>query len=182
LCRQAPERTWQILDIGTGSGCIAVAIAKYAGNTQVTASDISGEALAVAGLNVQKHDLPGRVRLVEADLAALPAEAVPEGGFDLIVSNPPYISEPAYAALPPNVLHEPKGALLAGADGLVMYRRLAAEAPRLLSPQGLIIIEIGFDQHEQVKAVFAGDSRWHYVATHRDRTDPHDRALEFQKA
>lgn len=184
LCRQEPDRTWQILDVGTGSGCIAVAVAKYAKNASVVASDISDEALAVAAENIQKHQVGARVRTVKADLAEMPADAVPEGGFDLVVSNPPYISEKVFAELPPNVRnHEPRSALVGpNGDGLVMYRRFAAEAPAILAARGRLLVEVAHDQPEAVKAIFANASGWTFVAAHRDRTDPFDRVLEFQRS
>jgi len=180
LCRDSSDRLWNILDMGTGSGGIAVAIAKYAPNTHLIASDISSDALEVAARNIEKHGVTDRVKAVEADGVALPENAVPEGGFDAVVSNPPYISEAIWPTLPPNVReYEPRIALLAGADGLDMYRRLAAEAPHILKKKGRLLVEIGFDQHEAVKEVFATAGEWKYLATHRDPTDPHDRVIEF---
>lgn len=183
LCRQTPDRIWRILDIGTGSGCIAVAVAKYAKNTSVVASDISDEALAVAAENIQKHQVHDRVRAVLADLAALPPDAVPEGGFDVVVSNPPYISEKVYTELPPNVRdHEPRLALVGpDGDGLVMYRRFAAELPAILGSQGRLLVEVGHDQPEAVKEIFAATGGWTYVAAHRNRNDPFDRVIEFMR-
>ena len=182
LCRESPDRLWHILDVGTGSGCIAIAIARYAPNAHLVASDISSEALEVAARNAEKHDVADRVKRVEADGVALPAEVIPEGGFDAIVSNPPYISEEHWPTLPPNVReHEPEIALLAGNDGLDMYRHLAAEVPQVLKKQGRLLVEIGFDQHEAVKKVFASTGEWTYIATHRDPTDPHDRVMEFRR-
>jgi release factor glutamine methyltransferase len=181
LCRASAERTWDVLDIGTGSGCIAVAIAKYADNAHVVASDISAEALEVATRNIARYEVGDRVAPVEADCVALPAETIPEGGFDVVVSNPPYISEEHWPTLPPNVReHEPQIALLAGPGGLDMYRRLAAEVPRVLKKEGRLLVEIGFDQHEAVKELFTSTGSWTYLATHRDPTDPHDRVIEFQ--
>ncbi|HOB76581.1 MAG TPA: peptide chain release factor N(5)-glutamine methyltransferase [Phycisphaerae bacterium] len=184
ICRQEPDRIWRILDVGTGSGCIAVAVAKYAKNAQLVASDVSEEALAVAAENIQKHQLAERVRTVHADLADLPADAIPEGGFDLVVSNPPYISEKVFAELPPNVRnHEPRSALVGpNGDGLVMYRRFAAEAPAILSATGRLLVEVAHDQPEAAKAIFAEAGGWTFVAAHRDRTDPFDRVLEFVRS
>ena len=179
LCREQPERTWKILDLGTGSGCIAVAIAKYAPNAQLTASDVSAEALQVAARNVERHALGERIRLVEADWLELPGDALPEGGFDAICSNPPYISEAVFAGLPPNVRdHEPRLALSPGGDGLGMYRRLALDAPRVVAPGGRILAEMGYDQRDAVLGIFAA-AGWAHLGTHRDPTDPHDRAVEM---
>ncbi|HRR83973.1 MAG TPA: peptide chain release factor N(5)-glutamine methyltransferase, partial [Phycisphaerae bacterium] len=148
LCRSTRERRWRILDLGTGSGCVAVAVAKYAPNAVLVASDISEEALAVARANIEHHGLSDRIRTVVADGFALPAECIPEGGFDAVVSNPPYISEAVYANLPPNIRdHEPRVALVPPcSDGLEMYRRFASEAPAVLGPGGRLLAEIGHDQ------------------------------------
>lgn len=182
ICREAPDRTWHILDVGTGSGCIAVAIGHYAANTRLVASDISSDGLRVAAANVERHDLQDRIRLVEADLVSLTEDIVPQDGFDVIVSNPPYVSEAEYPALPPNVRdHEPRSALtLDGSDGLVFYRRLASAAPAVLKPGGLLLAEIGHDQHDAVRDIFT-TAGWTYVGTHRDRTDPHDRVVEVRR-
>lgn len=181
VCRSAPDRTWKILDVGTGSGCVAVAIAKYARNSMLVADDLSADALAVAAANAEKHGLADRIRFVQADCVALPADALPEGGFDIIVSNPPYISEPVYAELPPNVRdHEPKMALTPpSGDGLEMYRRLASEAPAVLTPAGRLLAEIAYDQHADVLEVFASATCWEYAGSHRNPTDPYDRVVEF---
>lgn len=180
LCRESPDRTWQILDLGTGSGCIAVTVARYAKNTQLVATDVSAEALTVAAANAERHGVSDRIRLVEADGPSLPASAVPEGGFDAVVTNPPYISETAWETLPPNVRdHEPRIALTAGGDGLAMYRRLAVEVPALLRPQGRLLAEIGHDQHAAVLDLFAAAGGWSYVGSHRDPADPYDRVVEY---
>jgi len=181
LCRSAPERRWRILDLGTGSGCVAVAIAKYAANAVLVASDISGEALAVAGANIGHHGLSDRIRTVLADGFALPPECIPEGGFDAVVSNPPYISEAVYENLPPNIRdHEPKVALVPPcSDGLEMYRRFAAEAPTVLAAGGRLLAEIGHDQLGAVRGIFESAGRWDFIGTHRDKTDPHERVVEL---
>ncbi|HSW47185.1 MAG TPA: peptide chain release factor N(5)-glutamine methyltransferase [Phycisphaerae bacterium] len=182
LCRSKPDRMWRICDVGTGSGCVAVAIAKYARNAEVLATDISPAALEVAGRNVARHGLTERVRLLEADCLKLPADAVPTSGFDVIVSNPPYIPEADWLELPPHIRqHEPQGALtFTGSDGLIMYRRLATEAPAVLRPGGLLLIEIGHNQHRAVQGLFEQAGGWTYVGSHRNTSDPHDRVLEFR--
>lgn len=181
LCRVDPGRTWRILDIGTGSGCIAIAIAKYASNTELVADDLSADALAVAAANAARHGVDGRIRFVQADCAAIPAEARPEGGFDVIVSNPPYIAESVYVDLPPDIRqHEPKMALTPpSGEGLEMYRRLASEAPDVLARGGRLLAEVGHDQHDDVLQVFASAGGWEYAGSHRNPTDPYDRVVEF---
>ncbi|MBI4580987.1 MAG: peptide chain release factor N(5)-glutamine methyltransferase [Planctomycetes bacterium] len=181
ICRQKPDRTWRILDMGTGSGCIAIAIAKYASNTTLVATDVSADVLAVAALNSERHALNGRLQFIQADCTALPGDAVPAGGFDLVVTNPPYIADAVWAKLPPNIRdHEPKVALTPpSGDGLEMYRRLAAEAPAVLAPAGRLLAEIGHDQHDAVVQLFTSTGRWEYAGSHRDPTDPYDRVVEF---
>ena len=181
LCKSEPSRTWNILDVGTGSGCVAIAIAKYAPNAALVANDISADALAVAAINTDRHGLNDRLQLVQADGIAVPAEIRPATGFDLIVSNPPYISEVDWRELPPNVRnHEPKIALTPpSGDGLEMYRRLATEAPAVLIAGGRLLAEIGHDQHSAVLDLFASTGGWDYVGSHRNPTDPHDRVVEF---
>jgi release factor glutamine methyltransferase len=181
LCRAPPERNWHILDLGTGTGCVAVAIARYAANASLVAGDVSPEAVAVAERNIARHNLQERVRAVVADCVALPAEVVPDGGFHAIVTNPPYISEPSWARLPPHIRdHEPRIALtLDGSDGLVMYRRLAVEAPTVLAAGGVLLAEIGHDQLPAVRQVFEQTGTWRFVTTHRDSSDPHERVVEF---
>ncbi len=181
ICRGKPEHAWRIADIGTGSGCIAVAVARFAANCAILATDISDEALQVAICNVATHGLQDRISLVQADGCRLPGDAVPAGGFDLLVSNPPYISDRVWAALPPHIRdHEPRLALTGwGGDGLEMYRRFAVEAPAILSPGGRLLVEIGHDQRSAVEGIFHAAGGWGFTGAYRDPTDPHDRVLEF---
>jgi len=126
-----------ILDIGTGSGAIAVTLALES-NARVTATDISPAALCLAQQNAQR--LGARVAFVACDLGA----ALADQSFDLVVCNPPYISESDHRTLPAEVRdHEPSLALLAGPDGLAIYRRLIPEAARLLRPGGWLMMELG---------------------------------------
>lgn len=183
ICRAEAERTFNLLDIGTGTGCIAISIARFAKNTKVVGSDISAEALAAARTNVDKHAMGERVQLVEADLVLLPKELCPAEGFDLIVSNPPYIPQHVWEKLPPHIReHEPRVALTPGPEGLEIYRRLSVEATAELAPSGRVLLEIGHDQLAAVKELFAGTGSWSFVGSHRDKTDPYERVLEFQRA
>lgn len=182
LCRGEPERNWNVLDVGTGSGCVAVAIARFAPNVRMVATDISADALLVAAENVARHGLDDRVRLIEADGPAVAAEYLPAAGFDLLVSNPPYISDEVWAGLPAHIRnHEPRIALTgAGGDGLGMYRRFAVEAPAILAPGGRLLAEIGHDQREAVLEIYDAAGAWRFIEMHRDPTDPHERVAEFQ--
>ncbi len=137
-----------ILDIGTGSGCIAVALARELETARVIATDISAAALQVARRNAQQHGLSERVQFLETDL--LNGVAVKA---DFIVSNPPYIAPHEIPALQREVRDwEPHTALTDFADGLQFYRRLFAEAPAYLKPNGRLLFEMGHQQAETIKA------------------------------
>jgi release factor glutamine methyltransferase len=155
----------RVLDVGTGSGCIALAIAHQAKNVQATAVDISASALAVAKRNADKHGLSSRVRFLESDLfAKLGGEK-----FDLIVSNPPYIAAGEFAGLAKDVRDfEPRLALDGGPDGLDIYRRLIAAAPAQLEPEGSLLLEIGAGQEAPVRELIAAQGRFGTIVTHRD--------------
>lgn len=131
----------RILDVGTGSGAIAVAAAKFLGRkARVTACDVSRGAIDCAARNAAANGLEGAVEFVESDLFS----AFGEGArFDVIVSNPPYISETEYAGLAPEVRAEPRGALVAAGGGYEFYEKISRGAVRLLSPGGFLIFEIG---------------------------------------
>jgi release factor glutamine methyltransferase len=140
------RRPAAIVDVGTGSGCVAVALAVHLPEATVCAIDISPAALAVAQRNVERHGVADRVRLMVGDvLSPRPSRA------DLIVSNPPYIPTGDCAALQASVRdHEPSLALDGGPDGLSVIEPLMAQAPAVLRPGGVLLIEIGFDQGETV--------------------------------
>ncbi|MCC5795408.1 MAG: 50S ribosomal protein L3 N(5)-glutamine methyltransferase [Chromatiales bacterium] len=128
----------QILEIGTGSGCIAVALALAFPEARIIATDISAPALAVARRNVLRHGLGGRLALVQADLFAGLT-----GPFDLIVSNPPYVPADAIDDFPAEYLHEPRLALASGADGLETPVRILQHARQHLAADGLLALEVG---------------------------------------
>jgi release factor glutamine methyltransferase len=134
LAREA-ARPFRVADIGTGSGCIAVAVAHYAPEVEVWATDISAEALEVAGRNVAKHGLDSRVHLACGDLI----EPL-EGAFDLVCANLPYL--PATSQLAPEVMAQPRTALYAGQGGAELVTRLLAAAPSRLKPGGRVLAEL----------------------------------------
>ncbi|MBF7691269.1 MULTISPECIES: 50S ribosomal protein L3 N(5)-glutamine methyltransferase [Acinetobacter] len=135
-----PKTPQRILDMCTGSGCIAIALAYAYPEADVDATDISRDALEVAALNVEHHNMQYQVALLESDLfSKLPAE----NQYDLIVTNPPYVDAEDMADLPEEFLHEPELALAAGQDGLDLVRKMLAEAADYLSEDGLIVIEVG---------------------------------------
>ena len=140
------DRVRRILDLGTGSGCIAVACAHAFPGAQVDAVDTAPGALEVARRNVFLHGLEGRVRVVESDLFE-GLEREPDrgagAGYDLVVSNPPYVPDEEMAGLPSEFLAEPALALAGGPDGLDVVGRIVEEAPRWLAPEGALVVEVG---------------------------------------
>lgn len=134
-----PEMVGRVLDLCTGSGCLAILAAMTFPNAQVDAVDLSPDALALAAENVAEHELEERVRLLQGDLFGPLAGEV----YDLIITNPPYVDEEAMAALPAEYRHEPSLAFAGGPDGLDIVRRILAAAPDHLSPGGGMICEIG---------------------------------------
>lgn len=143
-----------VLDLGTGSGCVAVSIAHGAKTAKVTAVDISPDAAEVATRNATKYGLNDRVTILTGDLFA-PLSAGAK--FDLIVSNPPYIPPSEIEKLDKGVKdYEPRLALDGGPDGLAFYRRIADEAAKWLKPGGSVMVEIGWTQEPAVRAVFEG--------------------------
>jgi ribosomal protein L3 glutamine methyltransferase len=134
----------RILDMGTGSGCIAVACAKAFRRARVDAVDISADALDVARMNVRRHRLGRRVNLVESDhFNSLRPPRNRAGTYDIIVSNPPYVGIRELRALPPEYRHEPRVALAAGTSGLDSVRVILRNAGRYLCPGGLLVVEVG---------------------------------------
>ena len=163
LCEQALARMQgreRVLDLCTGTGALAIAIALRFPGAQVTAADISADALDVARQNIA--DTGARVTLRQGDLFAAAAGE----RFDIIVSNPPYITAEEMADLQPEVCREPALALYGGLDGLDFYRRIAREAPDYLSPGGWLLLEIGSAQAEAVSALLA--ERFEALAVYPD--------------
>ena len=139
-------RVRRILDLGTGSGCIAVACARAFPDARVDATDAAPGALDVARRNVALHDLEGRVRVVESDLfGGLDGEPArrPGARYDLVVSNPPYVPDEEMAGLPPEFRAEPALALAGGPDGIDVVGRIVEEAPRWLAREGALVVEVG---------------------------------------
>lgn len=137
-----PENITSALDLCTGSGCLAILMAHAFPNAEISAIDISPDALAVARRNIADYQLEDQVAAIQSDLFA----AVPGLTFDLIISNPPYVTAAAMADLPPEYRHEPILALAAGEDGLDVVRRILAEAHAHLNPGGIIAIEVGYNR------------------------------------
>ena len=149
-----PER---ILDLCTGSGCIAIALAVAFPDANVDGADIDKDALEVAWTNVEHHELSHQVNLIESDLfAKIPAE----NQYELIVTNPPYVDAAVMAELPPEFLHEPEHALAAGQDGLDLVRKMLAQAADYLTEDGLIVIEVGNSEWAMKQNFNTVDLHW----------------------
>ncbi|MCB9852305.1 MAG: peptide chain release factor N(5)-glutamine methyltransferase [Phycisphaerales bacterium] len=172
--------TFDVLDIGTGSGCIAITIAKREPRAGVIATDISEAALDVARKNAERHKVTDRVAFVHTDLFTLSNGQSPPGGFDLVVSNPPYIGETERDSLPANVRdYEPAAALFAGESGLDCFRRMADGIRDILRPEGVLLLEIGEHQGDAVRDLFTAGGL-EFVAAHRDLFGV-ERMLEFKR-
>jgi len=144
-----------VLDVGTGCGCIAVALAKFVRQASVTALDASAEALEVARLNARVHGLEQELRFVFADLFG-PLEEILGGPFTHIVSNPPYASAAEWETLEPEIRDfEPREAVSDGSDGFRFHRRIAELAPALLAEDGKVFLEVGWGQAEEVRRILA---------------------------
>jgi release factor glutamine methyltransferase len=161
-----PFREPAVLDLGTGSGCIAVTIAHEKKDARVTATDVSPDALEVARRNAACHGVAERVTFLQGDLFAPLSSGA---AFDLVVSNPPYIAHHEFAELQREVRdHEPRGALDGGADGLAFYRRIAAGVGAFLKPGGRLLLEIGSTQDADVRAILAGQPELEVGPTLKD--------------
>ena len=148
------EREATIVDVCTGSGCIAVAIARLRPRARVIATDLSSPSLNVARQNAMRHEVGERITWLEGDLLRPLVEKGLEGRIDVIVSNPPYIAEADWTTLQPEVrLFEPRGALVAGPQGTELHERLLQEAGRYLSPGGALIMEIGAGQARAMRGI-----------------------------
>ncbi len=135
-----PEQVGRILDLCTGSGCIAIALAMAFPDAAVDAVDISEDALAVADINIRKHELQDQVRAIQSDCW----QAIePQQQYDLIVSNPPYVGAEEMAGLPAEYRHEPTSALEAADNGLALVRNILLNAADYLSDNGLLFVEVG---------------------------------------
>jgi ribosomal protein L3 glutamine methyltransferase len=142
-----PESVATALDLCTGSGCLAILLAQAFPSTRVDATELSADALEVAGKNVSAYGLEKRIRLVQGDLfAGLP------GPYQIIVSNPPYVNADSMATLPPEYRAEPQLALAGGKDGLDIVRRILTAAGALLDQDGLLVVEIGHNRESLERA------------------------------
>lgn len=161
-----PDRftAMRVADVGTGSGCVAVALAREYPAARFVATDTSSDALSVARQNALTHDVADRLEFVQTDLLN-----DVEGRFDLIVSNPPYVPERDRVTLSPEVRdHEPAAALFGGEDGMAVIERLIETAPRWMAPGGLLVFEFGFGQATAVEQLISNAGRLRMVGIRAD--------------
>lgn len=172
-----------IWDLCTGSGCVAVSVLKHVPSARVVASDISEPALAVARANAERHQVADRFSGICADGLALPREAVPESGFDVLVCNPPYIPSGSVAGLDKGIRdYEPRIALTDEADGLCFYRVLAAGAQARLSANGVVMVEVADDRAAAVVEIFTARPEWVHRQSVRDRVTGRERVVVVSRA
>ncbi len=158
-----------VCDLCTGSGCVAVAIAKNYAGAEITATDISDAALRVAARNVEKHGLNDRVKLLCGDLFEPIVPELDAGGFDLIVCNPPYVSSEEFERLGKNVRdYEPKSALFGGDDGLDICRRVIEKADGFLKADAALMLEVGYSQGPAVRQLLAEKGCFGQIAIEKD--------------
>ena len=138
-----PEKPRRVLELCTGSGCLAIMLADAFVHARVDAVDLSTDALDVARINVDEYEMSERINLIQSDLY----KAIPDRKYDLIVTNPPYVNSSSMKKLPPEYLHEPQIALAGGDDGMDLVRKIVAEAGQYLNDSGLLIVEIGNEAH-----------------------------------
>lgn len=166
----AQKRDLKVLDIGSGSGNIAIALVKSAAGQRlsVVSVDISRICLEAARANAARHEVGDRVTFLESDIFSSLKE---NETFDVIISNPPYVAEEEYKDLPQDVKKEPYAALVAGEDGLYFYRRIQEGARRHLKGAGIVFLEIGEMQAEAIKDIFCDRSIWGDARVIRDYND-----------
>ena len=163
--RNTPQH---LLEIGTGSGVIATAIAVNKPEWEITATDISQDALVVARKNIDNHGCEDRINLLQGDLFE-PIKTLKQKSFDWIVSNPPYVNNGTLNDLSPDIReHEPHIALFAGNDGLTIIRNLIVETPQFLLPEGKLIFEIGDTQAERVASLIQEQSAYKHFQFIKD--------------
>lgn len=176
--KRRPRGDWQILDLCCGSGAIGVSLCKLLKDVRVTAADVSSKALAVAKENAADAGVLKLMKFVEGDLFHPLKKGFGGVKFHVIVSNPPYIRRRVIPTLQREIVeHEPLAALDGGEDGLDFYRRIVSEAPDYLRPEGLLYLEIGFDQGEAVCDLARATERFEDITVLQDLAG-HDRVIK----
>ena len=179
-CRENDLAHPRILDVGTGSGCVAVAILSQITGASAVGSDVCPAALDVATMNAKQHGVGDRFHAVHVDRLAVPSEAVPDGGFDVLVCNPPYVPVAEFDRLDATVReYEPRIALTDEGDGLSFYRSIATDGVELLGSDGAVMVEVGDDRAECVVEAMSSGKRLVHRHTLKDRVAAKDRVLIF---
>jgi len=164
---QSTVHSYNIVDLGTGSGCVAISLAKFLPNTKISALDISHPALEVAKENARLNKV--EINFIQSDLFNTVDCRL--STVDLIVANPPYIPTKEILALQPEVRYEPRLALDGGKDGLDFYRRIIKEVPRFLRKGGLLVMEMGFGQGPEIKNIFQKAGNLEIIELVKDYND-----------
>ncbi len=179
-CGKAGLTHPRLLDLGTGTGCLAIAVLTHLPAASAVATDVSPAALEIARLNAARHGVSDRLTIIEADQLSLPAEIVPESGFDILMCNPPYIPASAIESLDAGVRdYEPSLALTDGADGLSFYRTIAAECSPFLARGAMVFVEVGDGQAQTVVELMTDLGNLEHRQTRKDRTVGQERVLAF---
>ncbi|MEW6170216.1 MAG: peptide chain release factor N(5)-glutamine methyltransferase [Candidatus Omnitrophota bacterium] len=160
LCQ---KKKIQILDLCSGSGCIAVSLAKYLPDARLVASDISKATLKIAKLNARLNNVDKKIKFKQSDLFKNLT-----GRFNFIITNPPYISTLDIKNLQPELSYEPYIALDGGKDGLDFYRKIIKESPKFLKENGILIMEMGFSQHENIKNILKKEAKFEILDIIKD--------------
>ncbi len=167
--KQNPNKRITIMDIGTGSGNISISLAKNLSNAEIYASDASQDALTIAKVNVEKHNVINNVHLLHGDLFSAFRGSAEKGDIDFIVSNPPYVSDSEWHLLEPEVRdHEPWEALVGGEDGFYISILIINEAIRWLKPSGYLIIEIGETQADSITNLLENEGNYKEIERIKD--------------
>lgn len=168
------DKKVKILDLCTGSGCIAISLKKYMPRAEVYASDISKKALGVAKINAKNNNT--EVKFILSDVF----NDIIDKDFDIIVSNPPYIKTQIIDTLTKDVQKEPKIALDGGSDGLFFYKKIIKEAYEYLTHDGMVFLEIGYDQKQELLDIIKEDKRYQFVESKKDLGN-NDRIIVIRK-
>lgn len=174
---QGKGKEMRILDLGTGSGCIAVSLAKFLPGAKITAADISPEALKIARYNAAAHNV--EINFFKSDLFS--SHELRAMSYGLIISNPPYVSSLELSRLQPEVKHEPPIALDGGKDGLDFYRRIIKDAPSRLKEGGFLLFEIGFGQKDKIEKILQNSGYFEIIESIKDYNNI-DRVVVAKKA
>lgn len=178
LARNLDPGAMSILDIGTGSGCIAVSLARFIKNAIITAIDISSEALKTAEENARLNSVADKIKFIQSDLFA--SHELRFTAYDIIISNPPYIPSGEIKELQPEIQYEPPMALNGGKDGLDFYRRIVDKAHYYLKDGGFLAMEMGFNQKDAIKNILQRSGYFEIIDSIKDYNNI-DRVIIAQK-